>query len=90
LIPTPIPDDLVRPGTVRQTFNPPNDHPGDAEIDPCEALVSRGAGDLAAVHVRLELEPGEIERLLAGEPVWVTQLGGLLPTSVVVGEPPIR
>ncbi len=85
----PVPDDLIKPGTVRRTFEPPKDHPEDANIEACEALVSRWVDGLAAVHVRLELESGEIEKLQAGEPVWLTMLGGLLPVNVVVGAPPI-
>lgn len=87
MIPTTIPDALVKPGTVRKVIAAPNGDLTDDNIRPVEAIVSRDeATDLAAISVRLELEPGEIERLTAGQPVWLTMLGGLAPFYVEVGE----
>lgn len=87
MIPTSIPDDLIEPGTVRRVFAAPNGDLLDDQIRPCEALISRHPEtDLAAVHVRLDLEAGELEKLNAGEPVWLTMLGGLAPFDVRVGE----
>lgn len=87
MLPTPIPDELIRPGTVRRVFTAPNGDMLDDSIRPCEALISRDPGtDLAAVQVRLVLEDGELERLAAGGTVWLTMIGGLAPFDVRVEE----
>lgn len=85
MIPTSIPDELVEPGTVRRVFAAPNGDMLDDDIRPCEALISADpATGLAAVRVRLVLEPGELERLTDGRAVWLTMLGGLSPFDVKV------
>lgn len=86
MLPTRIPDHLVKPGSVRQVATAPDD-PRYAHVEDCEALVERGADDLAQVRVRLELEPGELEDLQAGGHVWVTFVGGILPFNVVTTGP---
>lgn len=86
MIPTTIPDELVEPGTVRRVVSAPNGDLLDDHIRPVEALVSSDAATgLAAIRVRLVLEEGELERLTAGQPVWLTMLGGLSPFHVEVG-----
>ena len=84
--PTSIPDHLILDGAVRQTCTAPDD-PRYADVADCEALIDRGPNDLARVHVRLELEAGELEQLAAGGHVWVTFLGGILPFSVCTTSP---
>lgn len=85
MIPTTIPDELVKPGTVRRVFSAPNGDLMDDTIRPVDALVSRDPDtDLASIQVRLVLEDGELERLMAGKPVWLTMLGGLAPFYVQV------
>lgn len=85
MIPTSIPDELVKPGTQRRVFAAPNGDMLDDNIRPCEALISRDeATNLAAIRVRLELEPCEAEAIAAGKPVWLTMLGGLAPFDVQV------
>jgi hypothetical protein len=37
---------------------------------------------LAAITARVELEPGDLELLQAGHPIYVTQYGGLIPMCV--------
>ena len=84
MIPTPIPDELVDENHPRRTFVGPD---GLDNVDPCEALIHRDVdGVTAVVGVRLQLEPGELERLQAGEPVWLEMLGGLTPFRVKVGD----
>jgi hypothetical protein len=83
--PTTIPDDLIEPGTVRRVISAPNGDLLDDNIRPVEALISRDRPtQLAAFKMRLTLEPGELERLMAGKPVWLTMLGGVAPFSVDV------
>jgi hypothetical protein len=85
MIPTPIPDDLVKDGAQRRVFTAASGDLLDDNIRPVDALISRDdATGLAAVQVRLVLEGDEIERLTAGKPVWLTMLGGLAPFDVQV------
>lgn len=83
--PTVIPEDLVEPGTVRRVISAPNGDLVDDNIRPVDALISRDEPTgLAAFRMRLVLEPGELDRLIAGKPVWLTMLGGVAPFSVTV------
>ena len=82
--PVPIPDELVEPGSVRRVFSAPNGDLTDDQIRPAEALIRRGPDDAAVISCMLELEEGDLERLLAGGRVWVTMLGGLVPFDVTV------
>ena len=85
MIPTPIPDELVKPGTERRVFAAPDGSLVDDAIRPCEALISRDEDtNLASIAVRLEFEPGEREAISAGAPVWLTMLGGLAPFAITV------
>ena len=83
--PTPIPDELIEPGTVRRVISAPNGDLLDDNIRPVDTLISRDEPtQLAAFRMRLVLEDGELERLQAGKPVWLTMLGGVAPFSVAV------
>ncbi|GAA2327476.1 hypothetical protein [Dactylosporangium salmoneum] len=83
--PTPIPDREIWPGAHRVTFGPPE---GDdsGKIETVETLVDQGPDTgFTRVSVRCELEPGDVEELLAGGTVWVTFYGGgLMPFSLDV------
>jgi hypothetical protein len=83
--PSSIPDELVNPERVRQTVTVPPEL--QAHVDPCEALITRGADGLAQVHVRLELEPGELRKIRATGEVWVTFMGGITPFRVSAERP---
>lgn len=39
-------------------------------------------GPHVAITARVELEPGDLELLAAGHPIYVTQYGGLIPMAV--------
>lgn len=83
--PSSIPDELVNPDRARQTITVPDelrDH-----VDPCDALITRGADGLAEVHVRLELDPGELRKIRATGEVWVTFLGGITPFRISANRP---
>lgn len=77
--PVPIPDDKIWPGAKRVVFSPPDgDLTGD--IRPVEALVDRSPRTgVTAASVRCALDEGDLERLAAGECVWVSFYGGGMP-----------
>jgi hypothetical protein len=77
--PTPIPQAEVWPGAVRARFGPPEGMP---EVATVEALVE---GRVASV--RLELEPGDLDKLAAGGVVWLSFVGQMVPWSVQVKGP---
>jgi hypothetical protein len=77
--PVPIPDEVVWPGADRIVVAGPG---GDltGPIPAVEALadVSESTG-MRRLSVRCALEPGDLERLAAGEHVWVSFYGGGMP-----------
>jgi hypothetical protein len=91
VVPAQIPAEALaaRPGLTDIHVGPP---PGvsDEECGAVDALVER-AGDGGPweyfTHVPMRLEPGELKRLAAGEPVWLTICGvGLPPFRLAVGQ----
>ena len=85
MIPTTIPDELIKPDSQRHVIAAPNGDLLDDNIRPVEALIERDPPtDLVAIKVRLVLEDGELERLTSGKPVWLTMLGGLAPFDIQV------
>lgn len=84
---TPIPDaELLGLGGVdnianRVVFGPPE---GDTSglVGTLEVAVMRSASGLDMHSARVELEPGDLERLRAGCPIYVSQYGGVCPISV--------
>ncbi|MFJ5984348.1 hypothetical protein [Lentzea sp. NPDC092896] len=55
-----------------------------SEIAPVEALVDDSRSGWRRLSVRCVLDPGDLERLAAGECVWVSFYGGMPPFSVDV------
>lgn len=86
--PTPIPDAEVWEGAERKVFAAPNGDLTDDQIRPVEALVDRSptTGGLT-MSARCELDPGDLEKLLAGGTVWVTFWGAMVPWAVTVVDP---
>jgi len=83
--PTPIPDDEIRPGSVRVIYGAPS---GMADVvDPVEVLQHHHEEtNMPVISVRCELEPGDLGKLRKGAPVWVSFYGGgLMPFRVDVG-----
>lgn len=66
--PTPIPDDEVWVGAVRKVIGPPG---GDlfGNVNPVEVLLERTPYGVAH-HLRILLEPKDVERIKAGENVF--------------------
>lgn len=82
----PIPDSAVWEGGVRKVIGPPQGHDATGDVRPLEAVVD--VSTLGPCYsIMCVLEPGDLERLTAGEPVWLTMFGGVAPISVAVGEP---
>lgn len=80
--PTPIPDDEVPDGYRRIVMTAPD---GDltGEIRPAEALVhAPGGGEQRIFSFRIVLEDGDLARLAAGEPFWLSFWGGVPPFDV--------
>jgi hypothetical protein len=81
---TPIPDEAVWAGAERVVIGPPGGDPT-GDIRPVEAVkdISESTG-YPRLSVRCALEAGELERLAAGQCVWVSFYGGMPPFSVDV------
>lgn len=74
MIPTPIPDEEIWPGAERVVIGPPAGEDPTGRIRPAEALIDET--DFGRTfHFRLVLEPGELERLQKGEPMWLSLIG---------------
>lgn len=86
---TAIPDaellELGGPDNVpsRVLYGPPE---GDDSglIGTLEVAVMGSASGVPMYAARVELEPGDLERLAAGCPIYVSQYGGVCPISVDV------
>jgi len=89
MIVTAIPDDEVLPIGKRIVVGPPPGHDVTGDIRAAEAMVWR-TDDVEAPRYsfRVELEDDDLARLTAGEPVWLTFLGGVMP-FYVLAEPPV-
>jgi hypothetical protein len=76
--PVPIPDEAIWPNAVRVVVAGPG---GDltGEIPAVEALADETHSGWRRLSVRCALGPGELERLAAGECVWVSFYGGGMP-----------
>lgn len=84
--PTPIPADEVPCGAVRVVFAAPDGDLTNPDIAPVEVLAERAADGVSATFsVRAVLEPGDLDRLAAGEPVWLTMWGAVVPFALAVG-----
>lgn len=81
---TTIPDEAVWAGAERIVVGPPDGDPTGA-IRPVEAVVHTSPSTgMPVLSVRCALEDGDLEKLAAGEHVWVSFYGGMPPFSVDV------
>lgn len=71
--PTPIPPSEVFPGHERLVIGPPVGHDPTGDIRSIEALVAHTTDMGRCFRTRWLPTPREVERLAAGEPIWVTQ-----------------
>lgn len=87
-----IPDSDIAEGSKRITIMPPGGSL-DSEVSPVEALLT-GHPDyeiapgqpVKLFSIRCVLEDGDLAKLAAGEPVWITFFEHVVPFSVRVGE----
>jgi hypothetical protein len=80
--PTTIPDDEIMEGHRRIVMGPPLGHDVTGDIRAVEML----AGPEGVFRARIALEEGDLERLAAGEPFWVSFWGGVIPFDVSMTE----
>lgn len=80
--PTPIPTDEIWENCTRVVMSAPDGDLLNEEIEPCEALkgiVEMSGGPVPFHAMRLMLDPGDIEKLQAGEPLWLVIMIPFLP-----------
>jgi hypothetical protein len=84
--PVPIPDNAVWAGGQRVVMAAPDGDLTNSTIAPVEVVVDQveSTGGLC-YSARCALEPGDLEKLQAGDHVWVSFYGGVMPFSVDVG-----
>lgn len=80
--PTAIPDDEIFAGHQRIVMGPPRGHDITSDIRAVEML----AGPDGVYRALIELEDGDLERLAAGEPFWVSFWGHVVPFDVAMTE----
>lgn len=81
--PTPIPDDELD-GMTRSTIGPPQGHDLTGDIRPVEAAVEWAVGDIPIFNFRFVLDAGDLERLAAGEPFWLSLWGHVVPFAIAL------
>lgn len=83
MIATPIPDDEILPGYVRRTLAPPpNLDDIDGPVRPADVQVANAevGGVVCGVFLmRFVAGPGDVERLAAGQPLYLAVLGASQP-----------
>jgi hypothetical protein len=84
--PTRIPTSEVWKGARVVTFGAPEGM--EDKVAAVQAVEDRsGSTGVRRASVRLELEPGDLDKLAAGGHVWISFYGGMLPWSVDVAAP---
>lgn len=83
---TPIPDAEMFTGHVRKVVAPPDNDLLDGVISAVEAQVELPTeeGGLPQFRFRIMPDDGDVERLAAGEPVWLSMMGHVVPFSFVM------
>lgn len=71
--PSPIPDDEIWEGSRRVVIGAP-DGSLDGPIRAAEVLIDVSQIGGCRISARITLDPGDLERLAAGEPFWVSFL----------------
>lgn len=85
--PTPIPDDEVFEGHERVVIGPPRGHDITGDIRSIEAQIAPAEFGGRVFRTRWIPTAREVERLAAGEPIWVTQWGAaMVPFDVAMTE----
>lgn len=86
MIPVTIPDELIAPGTVRRVIAAPDGDLLNDEIRPVEALIKADSDGIALLSMKLQLEDGDLGRLIRGGTVWLTMRGAVAPFDIQVLE----
>lgn len=86
--PVPIEDGDVWPGARRLVIGPPVGHELTGDIRPVEALVESSPQYGTVFRCKIQLEPGDLERLQAnGGVFWVSQMSPrMVPWDVAIAE----
>jgi len=80
--PTTIPDSEIFEDHRRIVMGPPAGHDLTGNIRSVEMLAGPGG----IYRARIILEDGDLERLAAGEPIWLSFLGHVVPFDVAMAE----
>lgn len=80
--PTTIPDAEIFDGHRRIVMGPPRGHDVTGDIRPLEML----AGPDGVYRARIVLEDGDLDRLVAGEPFWISFWGHVVPFDIAMTE----
>lgn len=81
--PAPIPAEAVWEGGERIVMGPPGGDLTDPDIASVE-MIREELNGVPVFSARCILEPGDIELLQKGAPVWVTFYGHVVPFAVTV------
>jgi len=81
---TPIPDNEIPEGTERMVLGPPRGSDPTGDIRAVEMVRDTRHGHLV-FRARFTLEPGDLEDLEAGHPVWVSLWGAVVPFDADIG-----
>lgn len=88
---TPISDELIEQwgnGARRLVMAPPQGHEFTGDIRPVEMLVEMTTVDgmvMPTYRARFILDPGDLDALMAGQAIWLTQLSHVVPFDLQVG-----
>ena len=85
--PTPIADGQILEGHDRLVMGPPRGHDVTGDTRAVEMCCQRDPEYGQVFRARYVLEDGDLERLAAGEPIWVSFFGMVVPFAVDLAEP---
>lgn len=84
--PVPIPDECVPEGAERRVLAAPDGDLTDDNIRPAEALLIFNDSGVPFYQFRIVLEGDDLQKLQAGQPIWLTLVGAVPPFALEVSE----